>query len=249
MDLLLFVVNYCRNCGRIKIINNHIVCSRRVEGCGLKIADRGQCGMEQKTDMPENMPEKMPENKPGSVPENVPGNAGYSGNVPEKAEMTGAGLQAGGQLIDDRQREAIAQDALQVAEFMKERNAEQGAYCQDINVFREIFRFMERRMKRQDISAFIILFTMIRPHSGFLDRMSRQTEMNRLGGCIRDSLRLSDLYTQYSSNQYLVMLCDLTEENAEKIAVRIAEQFTGQDHPGNNVILHHCFPLKPTGSL
>ena len=61
---------------------------------------------------------------------------------------------------------------------------------------------------------------------------------------IQISLRSGDVFTQYSSCQYLVMISDASAENVEMIADRICTAFykaIGGECQG--VLLHHCYQM------
>ncbi len=148
--------------------------------------------------------------------------------------------------IDEDQKKEVQQDALQIAHSLRENFAAGGAYCQDIDTFRGIFRYVERGMNRSDRQAFIILFSLFPDSNELMSPVNCGSDMSQLGKSIKNNLRINDLYSRYSSSQYLVMLCDLNESDAEMIAERISDSFY-KEGTENNVILHHCFPLKPTG--
>lgn len=149
--------------------------------------------------------------------------------------------------ISDDQERMLKKNASVITRTMTEQSMLSGAYCQDIDTFREIYRYVERRMKRTNMSAYMILFTLF-PKKGvsFSKLFSKAAHMEQLGECIRSSLRTSDLYTRYSSSQYLVMLCDLSLENAEMVAGRIIESYSEKlGAEMQHVLLHYCFPLRP----
>ena len=59
---------------------------------------------------------------------------------------------------------------------------------------------------------------------------------------------MGDVFTQYSSCQFLVMLADVGKQEAELVAGRIREAFFERlQGRGENVLLHHCYPLRPAG--
>ena len=137
-----------------------------------------------------------------------------------------------------------------IARELKEEELIPGAYCQSYEVFKSIYRFVERRMKRSKTKAFIILFTIMDSSDNFPPLDLREDQMAVLGEKIQDNLRLGDLYTQYSSCQYLVMVSDLMEVDVERISKRICNSFLEEsNYKGlkEELILHHSYPLKPAG--
>ena len=49
----------------------------------------------------------------------------------------------------------------------------------------------------------------------------RTAAMERLMGAIHKALRRGDIFAQYSVSQYIIILPDITEENAEMVGKRI----------------------------
>ena len=110
----------------------------------------------------------------------------------------------------------------------------------------QIFRLEERRLRRDKKRAFIILFTLTDRNNGFLPLDKRDTEMDILGEKIKQSLRMGDVYTRYSSCQYLVMVLDVSIENVDVIASRICSAYYQMhQETADNLVLHHSYPLKP----
>ena len=107
---------------------------------------------------------------------------------------------------------------------------------------------MERRLRRTQSSVYIILLTLTDGRGESPELTDREENMEILEGIIQNSLRLGDVFTQYSSCQFLIMASDVQEKDAESIALRISNAFYREleMEPGN-LILHHCYPLKPAG--
>ena len=105
---------------------------------------------------------------------------------------------------------------------------------------------MERRLERMTSTAYIILFTLTDEDNLFPKLEHRDYQMNILGEGIQNNLRMGDLYTQYTSCQYLVMVSDVSEKNVEMIAQRICRFFYEERRvDAENLVLHHSYPLKP----
>ena len=68
--------------------------------------------------------------------------------------------------------------------------------------------------------------------------------MERLGADIGATLRIGDVYTRYSSSQYLLLVIDTTEGQADRIVGRIKERFLTEEL-GNDILVHHCYELQP----
>lgn len=132
---------------------------------------------------------------------------------------------------------------------LSEQELTSGAYCQDYEAFKSIYRFLERRLRRNGESAYIILFTLTDKNGDFPTLLTRELQMDTLKTVTQHSLRLGDVFTQYSSCQYLIMVSDVDGQNAELIARRISETFYAETAEiEDKLLLHHCYPLKPAGT-
>ncbi len=139
-------------------------------------------------------------------------------------------------------------DMRQVREELAEQTLIPGACCQDYETFKDIYRFVERRLRRVNISSYIILITLTDGHGDFPELAVREQQMEQLRDLIQNSLRLGDVFTQYSSSQYLVMVSDASKDNAEMIAGRISQAYrlAVGDSTGE-LLLHSCYPMEPAG--
>ena len=68
--------------------------------------------------------------------------------------------------------------------------------------------------------------------------------MERLGRDIQSTLRIGDVYTKYSSSQYLVLVIDTTEGQADMIADRIKGKFQAGSLE-SDILIHRCYELQP----
>ncbi len=140
----------------------------------------------------------------------------------------------------------IDMDIKRIRAELSEHDLIQGAYCQDYDTFKSIYRFVERRMQRVQSSAYIILFTLTDDEGAFPSLRERECQMMILSEKIQDNLRATDVYTQYTSGQFLVMVSDVTADLAEMIAKRIQGAFYRDfDEKKEHILLHHCYPLTP----
>lgn len=142
--------------------------------------------------------------------------------------------------------EAIRQDLHLIAREMEEDESSSGACWQDYETFKFLYQLELRRMKRQKKEVYLILFTLLDKSKDFLDLEQRDLEMEILGKEIQENLRQGDVFTQYSSSQYLVMVPDTDAYGAEIIAERIRTAYFG-NHQGrtDHLMLHKSYPLHP----
>lgn len=142
--------------------------------------------------------------------------------------------------------DGIQLDMRLIAEEMSEKKVPDGAYCQDYETFKVLYQLELRRMERKKKDAYLILFTLLDRDNNFLSLEERDAEMDILHQGIRQSLRVGDVFTQYSSNQYLVMVIDANADNVETIAERIrGTYYASHEGSADHLMLHSSYPLKP----
>lgn len=124
-----------------------------------------------------------------------------------------------------------------------------GAYCQDYKIFKVIYRFVERRLERLKSSSYIILITLTDGKKDFPSLSQRDIQMDLLQSVIQSSLRLGDVFTRYSSCQFLIMVPDVSGQDVEIISQRICDAFYQEiKTETQDLLLHHCFPMGPSES-
>lgn len=143
-----------------------------------------------------------------------------------------------------RSKDLYIRDVRQVRKELSEQIQKSGAYCQDYETFKGIYRFLARGIIRSGQKACVILITVVNENGGSPRLDEKDVLMEQLGGQIEDALRLGDVYTRYSSSQYLLLVINTTERQADKIAERIREQFLSS-RAGNDVLIHNCYELQP----
>jgi len=91
-----------------------------------------------------------------------------------------------------------------------------GAYYCDLSEFKTIARIESRSVPRSGRTAYIV---MIETKPG--KEPKNGGVMAQLGGLIKESLRMGDLYTRPGPNQYVIMLHSLTYEDCKMLLNRI----------------------------
>lgn len=143
-----------------------------------------------------------------------------------------------------RSRDRYIRDVKQVRKELAEQIRKPGAYCRDYETFKGIYRFLARGIIRSGQKACVILITVVNEEGGSPWLKEKDTLMKQLGSQIEAALRIGDVYTRYSSSQYLLLVINTTERQADKIAERIREQFL-VSREGNDVLIHNCYELQP----
>ncbi|MEG2038304.1 MAG: hypothetical protein RRZ73_01120 [Oscillospiraceae bacterium] len=125
-----------------------------------------------------------------------------------------------------------------------------GAFCQDYELFKIIYRFIERRLKRTNSTSYLILFTLTDKNCNFLSLNEREMQMATLHKVIQNALRMGDVFTQYSGCQFLIMVPDAAEQSVNMIAARIHDMFFLENRRSKNTtLLHHSCPMQPATHL
>lgn len=100
-----------------------------------------------------------------------------------------------------------------------------GAFHLAYGEFQKVYNFIARYIGRGTQDVQIVLMT-VQSRKMDLSGFSGQEEvMAELERAISKTLRSSDVYTRYSSSQYIVILMDANEENGKMVAERILENF------------------------
>ncbi|MCM1091640.1 MAG: diguanylate cyclase [Butyrivibrio sp.] len=100
-----------------------------------------------------------------------------------------------------------------------------GAFHLAYGEFQKVYNFIARYMGRGTQDVQIVLMT-VKSRKMYLSEFSGQEEvMAELEKAISTTLRSSDVYTRYSSSQYIVILMDANEENGKMVAERILTSF------------------------
>ena len=144
----------------------------------------------------------------------------------------------------DKEGEHYIKDVRQIRKELIEQIKKPGAYCRDYETFKSIYRFLERGIIRSGQKACVILITVVDKQGRSLLPQEKDVLMEQLGKNIEFALRIGDVYTRYSSSQYLALVIDTTEGQTDLIVSRIKERFLA-GRQENNILIHHCYELQP----
>lgn len=100
-----------------------------------------------------------------------------------------------------------------------------GAFNLAYGEFQKVYNFIARYMGRGTQEVQILLMTVKNRRPGTPDLAGQEEVMAALERAISTALRSSDVYTRYSSSQYIVILMDASIDNGRKIAERIMNGF------------------------
>lgn len=112
---------------------------------------------------------------------------------------------------------------------MNEELMERGAYFCNYQVFANTYRVIVRQMERSGQSVFLMLLTLDNTGLSAATTAGKTKEVcDALHSAIKTSLRRGDLYTRFSTAQFIVMLMDINLENCSLVSNRITENFYKQ---------------------
>ena len=100
-----------------------------------------------------------------------------------------------------------------------------GYYC-PLPVFQELYRTIERTMKRAGDKIFLMLCTIVDSKGNPMKESPKLEELStRLKNAIVTSVRNTDTVTKYGHGQYLVLLINTTKDNCEVVEKRINSKY------------------------
>jgi hypothetical protein len=130
-------------------------------------------------------------------------------------------------------RASIQKDLRIIQKDLKEQEPTLGAFYQPYELFKSIFRFTERNLSSCKCTSYMMLLTL----RGHLAQEKQEQYMKSLFHTIQDNTKMDDVFTQYSSCQYILLLTKTDFVNAKKIGLRIHEQFKNFIHEEPNFYL------------
>lgn len=122
-----------------------------------------------------------------------------------------------------------------------------GAFFCGYEVFRQLYYLKARENLRSGQSVYLALLTLFPAANHTPTDRSKVLYMEKLKNAIQGSLRLGDVFTQYSSAQYLVLLQSTDRENGLKILDRISASLHRSSSSRVNFLLQSSLlPILPS---
>lgn len=111
-------------------------------------------------------------------------------------------------------------------QFFLHEDPASGAYYCSYPSFIDMYRVFARNMERTGFSIYMQLCTLV-DYEGkaFTNKDKLSARSEELKACISKSLRKGDIFTRYSSSQYLVLLIACDREGCQVVARRIGANF------------------------
>ena len=133
----------------------------------------------------------------------------------------------------------VAENMPNIQDRLREGAYKRGAYYCSYPSFVDSYRIITRVVERTGTSVFLMLCTLLNSRGEPLEEDGNLAEeMDNLGNAIEHSLRRGDIYTRYSSNQYLVLLPGIAQENCSITYNRINMNYKKM-FPGHRVELNY----------
>jgi diguanylate cyclase (GGDEF)-like protein len=143
-------------------------------------------------------------------------------------------------------RASIQKDLRIIQKDLKEKEPTLGAFYQPYELFKAIFRFTERNLISSKTSSYMMLLTL----RGHLEQTKQEEYMKLLFRTIKENTKNSDVFTQYSNRQYILMLPKTDSVGAKKVGLCIHEKFKNFVHSEPNSYLSVTMhPMKSIEKL
>lgn len=136
-------------------------------------------------------------------------------------------------------------------ELAEQVTAGPGAFCQDFESFKLIYRYLERCMRRRDQKACVLLLSLADEDGETCALTDIRKYMGYLRDILQRNLRMGDVFTQYSSCQYLVLLTDVDKKTADQIMRRLKSCFAEEigNPPEDQLLLYYSYELEPISTI
>ena len=147
-------------------------------------------------------------------------------------------------------QQQITTDLTAIQQKLKRLDVNQGAFVCDYAIFREAYFLEVRRAERTDERIFLGLITVSsnKKLSSEVEDKRLSTVMRQLLYVLKNNLRRGDVISQYSRNQYVLLLPTQTYENGIMVMNRLISLFYKRNKR-NDVILHcNLQPIKSRAS-
>lgn len=108
--------------------------------------------------------------------------------------------------------------------FNEEMESSESFFC-DYHVFKDIYRFVARRIQRTGEPFYILLCTVMDKNGNFLENEKQAKAMEEFKDNISKTLRKGDVFSRYSKSQFVIMLSDISFENGRKVTNRLKTNY------------------------
>lgn len=128
-----------------------------------------------------------------------------------------------------RTSQSVEADIGTVKERLRESDDLRGAFCCEYEFFKDIYQLEVRSASRTGKPVHIGLLTVNPREDGKMSVKTMNSAVERLMGCVRQTLRRGDVFARYSVSQIIVMLPLTTMENADAVLSRVVKRFRAEN--------------------
>ncbi len=139
----------------------------------------------------------------------------------------------------------VEADINAIKDELQEHGQRMGAFYCDYEVFKNLYQLEARTAARSGQSVFLGLLTLMDSQENEPDLKQRAKIMEFLHEMIKTSLRKGDVYSRFSSTQYVLMLPTLTLENCEMVVDRIIRRYKQAYRSKSHELVASVRPLIP----
>lgn len=134
----------------------------------------------------------------------------------------------------------VPKPILDIKGGLQEKEDESGAYYCSLPSFIDGYRIIRRIIERNGQSVYLMLCTLTDGNGNPMEGGSKLNSMSEgLKSAIKHSLRKGDSYTQYSINQFLILLIGTNEENCRLVSDRITRNFAEEHKYWKNCVEYY----------
>lgn len=134
-----------------------------------------------------------------------------------------------------------------LAEKPKAAVPETGAFFCEYELFKQIYHLKSRECRRSGQMIQLALITVLPAGGKTPGSRSKSNAVKRLNDTLCASLRQSDIFTRYSTAQYLVLLQSASYENGARVLERIMKRFKASASGSGFLLQYNLLPLLPSG--
>ena len=122
--------------------------------------------------------------------------------------------------------QSLTESVNDVKKHLNDMESDGGAYYCNFQNFADTYRFLTRGLERSGLSAFLMLCSITNNHGKPLEDEKLLIDYSKhLKNATKDALRKGDLYTRYSTSQYLYLLVGINQENCRLVFERVENNF------------------------
>lgn len=123
-----------------------------------------------------------------------------------------------------------------------------GAFYCEYEIFKDMYRVQARTVARTKQKIFLGLLTLLSPDGSIPQTNILNLAMSTLENCIRKYLRCGDVFSRYSTSQFVIMFPTSTYEGGQVVLNRVVNYYKRQSSQGALTILSNLQPLDPIQS-